>query len=80
MCVATGAILAQFVDEKFTLTEEFANEYNLFQKWLYLYVALKLVMQTYLVGWTLMECGPIASGLSFNGYDKETGKPKFDRV
>ena len=25
-----------------------------------------------------MECGPIASGLSFNGIDKETGKPKFD--
>ena len=39
-----------------------------------------MIMQTYLVGWTLTECGPIASGLAFNGYDKETGKPKFDRV
>ena len=27
-----------------------------------------------------MECGPIASGLSFNGYDKETGQAKHDRV
>ena len=27
-----------------------------------------------------MDVGPIASGLSFNGYDKETKKPKFDRV
>ena len=27
-----------------------------------------------------MECGPIAAGLSFNGYDKETGKAKHDRV
>ena len=44
MCVATGAILAQFVDEKFTLTEEFANDYNLLQKWFYFYLTLKLVM------------------------------------
>ena len=27
-----------------------------------------------------MECGPIASGLGFNGYDKETGEAKHDRV
>ena len=27
-----------------------------------------------------MECGPIAAGLSFNGYDKETNKAKHDRV
>ena len=27
-----------------------------------------------------MDVGPIASGLAFNGYDKETGEPKFDRV
>ena len=44
LCVATGAILAQFVDEKFPLTEEFANEYNLFQKWFYLYLIVKLIM------------------------------------
>ena len=37
-------------------------------------------MQTYCVGWCLMECGPIAAGLSFNGYDKETGEAKHDRV
>ena len=44
MCVATGAILGQFVDEKFTLTEEFANDYNVFEKWLYLYFVLKSLM------------------------------------
>lgn len=36
-------------------------------------------MQTYMVGWFLMECGPIASGLGFNGYDEDKN-PKFDRV
>ena len=78
--VATGAILAQFVDEKLALTDEFVNDYSLARKWWNLYLILKMIMQTYLVGWTLTECGPIASGLAFNGYDKETGKPKFDRV
>ena len=33
----------------------------------------------YMIGWCLMEVGPIASGLGFNGYD-EKGKAKFDRV
>ena len=37
-------------------------------------------MQTYIVGWCLMECGPIAAGLGFNGYDKKTGEAKHDRV
>ena len=32
------------------------------------------------VGWCLMECGPIAAGLSFNGYDKESGEARHDRV
>jgi lysophospholipid acyltransferase len=35
--------------------------------------------KTYLVGWCLMECGPIASGLSFNGYD-EVGNARHDKV
>lgn len=28
-----------------------------------------MMYKTYMVGWCLMEVGPIASGLSFNGYD-----------
>jgi len=35
--------------------------------------------KTYLIGWCLMDVGPIASGLSFNGYN-ENGDVKFDRV
>ena len=80
MCVATGAILGSYVDEKYMLTPEFLNNYNVFEKILYQYVVVKLTMQTYIVGWCLMECGPIACGLSFNGYDKETGEAKHDRV
>ena len=37
-------------------------------------------MQTFTVGRCLMECGPIAAGLSFNGYDKESGEARHDRV
>ena len=37
-------------------------------------------MQTYIVGWCLMECGPIASGLSYNGIDEKTGEARHDRV
>ena len=29
-CVASGAVLAMYFDEKFALSDEFANEYNLF--------------------------------------------------
>ena len=47
---------------------------------LYLFAVTKRNAQTYLVGFCLMDVGPIASGLAFNGYDKETEKPKFDRV
>ena len=62
------------------LTTEFLTEFSIPQKLLYQYLCVKLVIQTYLVGWCLMECGPIAAGLSFNGYDKETGEAKHDRV
>ena len=50
------------------------------EKLLYLFAVTKQMAQTYLVGFCLMDVGPIACGLAFNGYDKETGKPKFDRV
>ena len=73
MCVGTGAILAQICDEKFMLTDEFQNEYSIPQKFFYQFLVVKLTMQTYLVGWCLMECGPIASGLSYNGRDEKTG-------
>lgn len=40
---------------------------------------LFVMMCTYLIGFCFMECGPIASGLSFNGYDSD-GNAKHDRV
>lgn len=80
LCVATGAILSQYCDEKFMLTEEFLVEYSLPRKLFYQYLVVKLTMQTYLVGWCLMECGPIAAGLSYNGRDEKTGEARHDRV
>lgn len=37
------------------------------------------MMSTYVVGFCFMECGPIASGFSYNGTDKQ-GNVKHDRV
>lgn len=79
-CVLTGAILSKIVDEKFMLTKEFRIGFSIPEKIFYQYLTVKLTMQTYLVGWCLMECGPIAAGLSYNGVDKETGEAKHDRV
>ena len=42
--VGTGALLAQFADEKFALSDEFLNEYSLARKWLNLYLILKMIM------------------------------------
>ena len=80
MMVAIGALLAQVVDEHFLVSEEFLNEYSLLAKIGYMYLVLKMMMSTYLVGWCLMEAGPIASGLGYNGVDSQTGEPRFDRV
>lgn len=41
--------------------------------------AMLLRMNTYVIGFCFMDCGPIASGLAFNGYD-EKGVAKYDRV
>lgn len=35
MCVGTGAIIGSYVDEKFMLTSEFLNDYNIFEKLFY---------------------------------------------
>jgi len=79
LAVLLGAVLSQFFDEAFILTKEFAG-LSLPHQWFTLFGTLKLAMSTYYVGWCLMDCGVIASGLAFNGYEKGTGEPKFDRV
>lgn len=40
---------------------------------------LLLTMSTYVIGFCFMECGPIASGLSFNGVDSK-GNAQHDRI
>lgn len=61
------------------LTDEFAS-HSLIWKIAFSVGLLKNVMyRTYMIGWCLMEVGPIASGLGFNGYD-EKGIASFDRV
>jgi lysophospholipid acyltransferase len=79
LCVAVGSFFDNFFPHEFLLTDEFASHSLLWQIG-YTFGSLKNMMyRTYMVGWCLMEIGPIASGLSFNGLD-ENGQPKWDRV
>ena len=68
-----GLICGIWFDEKVLLTEEYLYEWGLPWKILFMWGHVKNMMTTYLIGFCLMECGPIAAGLSFNGYDKESG-------
>ena len=46
----------------------------------YYYVAMTNQRFLYYVPWCLTDGSVIASGLGYNGYDKETKKHKFDRI
>ena len=71
LCVVAGSIFDHYFPKDYLLTSEFAS-LSLFWKILYSYGTLKNMMyKTYMVGWCLMEVGPIASGLSFNGLDEQ---------
>jgi len=79
LCVAVGSLFDSYCPTSFYTTDAFASK-SLLYKIGFSYGSLKGMMyKTYMVGWCLMEVGPIASGLSFNGYD-EKGNPKWDRV
>jgi hypothetical protein len=67
--VAVGAVLSFYFPNKFMMTDEF-KAHSLLWKILYSLGGLKAMMyRTYVVGWCLMEVGPLASGLSYNGLD-----------
>lgn len=51
----------------------------LLRKWVFMIGVLFQMMSTYVIGFCFMECGSLASGFSFNGYDKE-GNEKHDKV
>ena len=71
-------MLSRWFDEKMSKTLQF-SEANSFMKRVYLYGSFRLLMTTYLTGFCLMEVGPIACGLGFNGCD-ENSVGKFDRI
>lgn len=69
-CVAVGAFFAYYFPVKFMLTDEFRDHSIPWKIW-YSYGQLKGFMyRTYMVGWCLMEVGPLASGLCYNGNDE----------
>ena len=67
--VAVGAVLNFYFPNQFMMTDEF-KAHSLLWKIFYSLGGLKACMyRTYVVGWCLMEVGPLASGLSYNGLD-----------
>lgn len=60
------------------ITDEFAA-LSIQSKCVYMFGVFLYRCATYCVGFCLMESGPIASGLGFNGYDAQ-GIAKHDRV
>lgn len=58
------------------MTAEFAA-LSLSMKAVHCMGTMLLRMDTYIIGFCLMDCGPIASGLAFNGSLEE---PKHDRI
>ena len=67
--VAVGAVLNFYFPNQFMMTDEF-KAHSLLWKIFYSLGGLKACMyRTYVVGWCLMEVGPLAAGLSYNGLD-----------
>lgn len=71
-------ILDDRFDAAFLKTQEF-NEYGFWNKQVYFLGTMIGRMCMYVIGFCLMDCGPIASGFAFNGYD-ENKQPRFDRI
>lgn len=66
-------ILNKYFDEKYYLTDEF-KQTPFLSKLPIMIGTLFQIMSTYVTGFCFMECGTIASGLSYNG------EHKHDRV
>jgi hypothetical protein len=79
LCVGAGAFLSQYFSLPFLISKDFAESGFLYQMF-HLYGSLKLEMQTFLVGFCLMETGPVMCGLSYNGVDEVSKIEKHDRV
>lgn len=60
------------------LTDNF-RDMAVLPKMIYTLGVMLLRMSIYIIGFCLMDCGPIASGLSYNGEDKD-GVSQFDKV
>ena len=75
--VVYGIILSIWFDERQCLTEEFKS-YGILKKIWFQYWGVQIGMSKYMTGFSFMEAGPIASGLSFNGV--VDGQPRHDRI
>lgn len=71
LLIGCSIVLNIYFDEKFYLTEEFKS-WPFLRKLSFMVPCLFQIMSTYVIGFTFMECGPVASGFSYNGLDKET--------
>jgi D-alanyl-lipoteichoic acid acyltransferase DltB (MBOAT superfamily) len=66
--IVLSVIMSQFFDEHYLKTPQFKAS-TFISKILYLVGVLVMTMSTYCIGFCFMECGMIASGISYNGND-----------
>lgn len=72
------SVLSSMFNQTYFLTDEFKHLSVPFKMYHMMGVFL-LRLTTYVVGFCLMDCGPLASGIAFNGYN-ERGEAQFDRI
>ena len=67
--IVINAILSANFQHEFYLTDVY-RDMAILPKIVYTLGVMLKKMSTYIIGFTLMDCGPIASGLAYNG-DKD---------
>ena len=77
-CIVFQSVCNSHFKQWYMITDEFAA-LSIYKKIVYMFGVFLYRCATYCVGFCLMESGPIASGLGFNGYDAD-GNAKHDRV
>jgi len=66
--ILLSIILNQYFDEKYYLTDDFKQTPFIY-KLPVMIGTLLMMMSTYVIGFSFMDCSCIASGLSYNGND-----------
>lgn len=74
------SILPQYINVATVLNQSLFMSHNFIYRIHYMYLLGLVTRFKYYAAWTISEGSCILCGLGYNGYDKDTGKIKWDRV